>query len=355
MSERKKQLWSAYFWSLGIAGAISLTFLPTLRSSGWLNAITMSLIATFAFGTGFFLLGAIREIVRFPTFLLNLGAQTLLLALTLIIPTLLVSWVAIATLNKTSLLNPDVLHAVRHNINPNLVISTLNLTVGDALIIGALISLVINTSFQFSRKIGPGMFANWVTGRYYNPREEERIFMFLDMKDSTTLAEQLGNLKFSALVRDFFRDLTYPVLETKGEVSHFIGDEVVLTWKLEQGLSKWNCVQAFFKMKTTIKDRSEHYMSQYGLVPEFKAGLHVGKVVATEVGEIKSEIVFHGDVLNTAARIQALCNGEGYGLLMSGDLAARLPSQSGWAVMPLGARVLKGKAHDVEIATVETA
>jgi adenylate cyclase len=35
-----------------------------------------------------------------------------------------------------------------------------------------------------------------------------------------------------------------------------------------------------------------------------KAGAHVGRVVATEVGTIKSEIVFHGDVVNTTARVQ---------------------------------------------------
>ena len=363
MSERRKQLWASYCWSLGIAGVISLIGFPTLvQAGGWGNGILMSAVATLAFGSAFFLLGAFREIVRLPTFLVNLAAQTVLLAVTLIVPTILVAWITVSTQAKVSPFNADVVRAVfnLHNVtDPFAKLETmsgqriLSLNGVAVLAFGALLSLVINTGFQITRKIGPGMFANWVTGRYYTPREEERIFMFLDMKDSTAIAERIGNLKYSALVRDFFRDLTYPVLETKGEVSHFIGDEAVLTWKPANGLDKGNCVQCFFKMRAAISDRAVYYREQYGFVPEFKAGLHVGPVVATEVGEIKSEIVFHGDVLNTAARIQALCNAEGEPLLLSGELADRLATPAGFALRRIGTRTLKGKAHDVEIATVE--
>ena len=109
----------------------------------------------------------------------------------------------------------------------------------------------------------------------------------------------------------------------------------------------------YFKMRRAIQDRAEYYTAQYGFVPEFKAGLHIGPVVATEVGEIKSEIVFHGDVMNTAARIQALCNSEGVGLLLSGDLADRLVLPSGMTLKRLGPRALKGKENEVEIVAVE--
>jgi adenylate cyclase len=181
----------------------------------------------------------------------------------------------------------------------------------------------LTSSLQaISRKLGPGVLTNWLRGYYHEPREETRIFMFLDMKDSTTLAEALGHMKFSALVRDFMADLTGPVLATKAEVSHYIGDEAVITWQMELGLANASCLRFFFLFQSRLESRRAYYERNYGLLPGFKAGAHFGKVVTTEVGEIKSEIVYHGDVLNTAARIQGMCAGLGEEFLISGELAA---------------------------------
>lgn len=63
----------------------------------------------------------------------------------------------------------------------------------------------------------------------------------------------------------------------------------------------------------------------YGLVPEFKAGAHSGEVIAAEIGDLKKGIVFSGDVLNTAARIQGECNRLGRRLLVSRELMEQLP------------------------------
>lgn len=176
--------------------------------------------------------------------------------------------------------------------------------------------------------------------------------MFVDMKNSTTLAERLGHLKFSALVRDFMSDLTRPVLETRGEVSHYIGDEAVLTWQMRRGLTQSNVIRCFYLMESQIAKRADYYRAAYGLVPEFKAGAHCGMVVTTEVGEIKSEIVFHGDVLNTAARIPSLCNEFGHTFLISEDLAALVSPPPGSAFLPLGRHLLKGKVRELGILAV---
>ncbi|MGV8816001.1 MAG: hypothetical protein ACOH2D_18025 [Gelidibacter sp.] len=53
--------------------------------------------------------------------------------------------------------------------------------------------------FSFIRlandKFGKGIIFKMLIGRYKNPREVDKIFMFLDLKSSTMLVEQLGNLK----------------------------------------------------------------------------------------------------------------------------------------------------------------
>lgn len=220
--------------------------------------------------------------------------------------------------------------------------------------IGLFMVLPVRFFFALSQKLGPGVLGKWLRGHYHEPREEERIFMFLDMKDSTTLAEKLGNLKFSALVRDFFQDLTLPVLQTKAEVSHYIGDEAVLTWTMSAGIANANCVRIFFEFEKSLARRAPYYLDHYGLTPEFKAGAHCGKVVATEVGEVKSEIVFHGDVLNTAARIQGLCNDLGERLLLSDRLSRQITMPPDLSTKDFGNIDLKGKVEEIAIVAVRT-
>jgi len=157
-------------------------------------------------------------------------------------------------------------------------------------------------------------------------------------------------MKFSALVRDFMADLTGPVLATKAEVSHYIGDEAVITWQMERGLANANCLRLFFLFQSRLESRRAYYERNYGLLPGFKAGAHFGQVVTTEVGEIKSEIVYHGDVLNTAARIQGMCAGLGEEFLISGELAAKLGSREG--LRSLGSFGLKGREREVELVAV---
>lgn len=212
--------------------------------------------------------------------------------------------------------------------------------------------VAITLFFMVKKKLGPGVLENWVIGRYYRPRQEQRIFMFLDLKNSTTLGEQMGDMAFSRLIQKFFEDLSDPVLKTKGEVSHYIGDEAVLTWKYERGLKDANCLKCFFLMKDAIEGNRDEYLKEFGIVPEFKAGAHLGSVVATQVGEVKSEIVFHGDVLNTTSRIQSLCNDLESEFLISRDLAGALASTDGYSLESKGRQILKGKEQDVELVQV---
>lgn len=58
-----------------------------------------------------------------------------------------------------------------------------------------------------------------VTGRFCTPTAEERNFMFLDLQASTTLAEQLGHIKYSMLIQDCFNDLGV-VVENDGLFSN---------------------------------------------------------------------------------------------------------------------------------------
>ncbi|MFD2719661.1 adenylate/guanylate cyclase domain-containing protein [Hymenobacter monticola] len=221
------------------------------------------------------------------------------------------------------------------------------------LIIYGLLSLGLTTLYQVGRKMGLRSLSRVVLGQYNQPEEEKRIFLFADIKDSTVLAEQLGNTRYSALIRDFFGDVGLPIAATQGEVYQYVGDEVVVTWKWPAGLQQGNCLRCFFDMQAAIDRRRPYYLRTYGVVPAFKAGVHGGLVVATQVGDIKTELVFHGDVLNTTARIQAQCNALGSIFLVSSAILEALPPGLPYQLRPLGAFTLRGKQQAVEIVDVQ--
>jgi adenylate cyclase len=205
---------------------------------------------------------------------------------------------------------------------------------------------------QVSSFLGEGIWLKYLKGMYRKPLEEERIFMFLDIESSTTLAEKLGNLRYSNLLRDFFSDLSEPVLETHGEIYQFVGDEAIITWPMARGIQQAGCLRCFYRIEETILERQTYYLHTYGIVPRFKAGLHGGKVVANRVGELKSEMVYHGDVLNTASRIQEQCNRYGYRILLSDTLAALLSVSGNFLFQSLGNIQLRGKEIVVGLVTV---
>jgi adenylate cyclase len=185
---------------------------------------------------------------------------------------------------------------------------------------------------EISENLGQGTLANFFTGRYHTPKEEQRIFMFLDMRSSTTIAENLGHVRYFEMLRDYYSDLSDPIVKYSGKIYQYVGDEIIVSWKLKSGLEKNNCIQCFFAMKEAIRKQSAQYNEKFGLLPQFKAGLHLGKVTTGEIGVIKKDIMFTGDVLNTTARIQALCNSYKVDVLISGDLIKELDIDSQFQV-----------------------
>ncbi|MBA3647641.1 MAG: adenylate/guanylate cyclase domain-containing protein [Chitinophagales bacterium] len=178
---------------------------------------------------------------------------------------------------------------------------------------------------QISDKFGQGILWSFIMGKYHSPREEEHMFMFVDLASSTTIAGKLGNKNYHSLLKDFFADITNPIIHNKGEIYQYVGDEIVISWKLKNGIDNNQCLNCFFDMRKKIYEMKEKYESIYGLVPEFKAGLHYGKVIAGEVGIIKRDITYSGDVLNTTARIQSKCNEYQVKILCSDELLGLLP------------------------------
>lgn len=213
-------------------------------------------------------------------------------------------------------------------------------------------TLIINFVNQVNKKFGPGVLAPLLLGRYRSPKEEERIFMFMDLKSSTAIAEQLGHLRYSAFIRDCFTDINEVLFPFRAQVYQYVGDEIVVTWLMHEGVKNHFCIRFYFACKQQFQNKADYYRTNYGLLPEFKAGVHLGKVTAVEIGEIKKDIAYHGDTLNTAARIQGVCNEYGRDLIVSEHVLEKIGTDYRMKTEALGMILLRGKTEKIGIVSL---
>ena len=75
-------------------------------------------------------------------------------------------------------------------------------------------------------------------------------------------------------------------------------------------------------------------------------------VTVAEVGELKSEISFHGDVLNTASRLQGLCNDYGEKMLIYEFLYMEIGQSKAYDFRFIGDLQLNGKLKNAKIYSV---
>ena len=206
---------------------------------------------------------------------------------------------------------------------------------------------------QVNLLLGEDNLGKLLRGKFYSPREEERIFMFLDLHSSTKLAEKLGHIKYSKLIQDCFNDLGV-VVENEAEIYQYVGDEVILTWILQDGIKNQNCINAYFNFKQQLAKKDKYYFENYNCKPFFKAGINAGVVTVTEIGKYKKEIAYHGDTINTAARIQGKCNEFNQELLISENLKEKVES-SNFKFSKLGSIALRGKEKEVPVFSISVA
>ena len=207
----------------------------------------------------------------------------------------------------------------------------------------AILAVSVQFVIQINRMIGANVLRYFVAGVYHRPTAEGRIFLFLDLEGSTQLAERLGSAQYFELLRRCVDDLTEPVLETEGEIYQYAGDEVVVTWRVEDGLRANNCVRCFFEVRGAIARGAAGYERDFGAVPRFRGGLHGGTVTAGEIGDLRRQIVFVGDILNTAARLEEYAKRMGLDLVVSQTVLDQMELPSRVGVVRCGELALRGK------------
>jgi len=182
--------------------------------------------------------------------------------------------------------------------------------------------------------------------------EEDRIFLFIDLNNSTYLAEKLGNKLFSYLITQCVADI-YPLLhQYKAQLYQIVGDEIVLTWRRSDCTDTAKVVQLFFDFEKRLLNATGSYRANYGLVPTFKATCHLGKVAVS--GNIFSadEPVYRGDVLNTCGGLFKLCKALDKRLAVTEAFVKEIRKPTTLNIVPLGRYLIKGKQNYEAVYTI---
>ncbi len=217
------------------------------------------------------------------------------------------------------------------------------------ILVAYLIGFLFTTFLAINELLGPGMLGRLITGRYHRPKSEQRIFLIIDIRDSTRIAERIGDHAFLSFLDRSFFDITEPLLEQRAEIYKYVGDEIIATWLLDRGARDGRCIRACFEAAERLRLYAEAYRRVYGEVPAFRAALHAGPVVTGELGHVKREIAYLGDTLNTAARIEQACKARNLFCLISAPLLEQTGLPAGIAATPLGETELAGKQERLQL------
>lgn len=220
-------------------------------------------------------------------------------------------------------------------------------------LIGIIISSYINFFKAIRQKVGFEKFIPIISGYYRSPKEEDRIFIFIDLISSTRYAELLGHEKYSAFLQECFKYLGILEIKYRAMQYQFVGDEVVLSWSAKDERNFRNAVKFYYEYVAILNSHANYFLKEFGIRPEFTASINSGKIMVSEVGTLKSELAFHGDVLNTAARIQKQCKSYKRPLLVTDRFIKRFePVSHGYKMEWLSDDPLIGKSKRVGIYAV---
>jgi adenylate cyclase len=227
-------------------------------------------------------------------------------------------------------------------------------TLPTIIVLGLVISFVIGAFTESGRMIGAPMLASIALGTYHRPKREYLIVMFLDLADSTQLAETMGELKVHDLITRFFFDIEAPISAHGGAVHAYVGDEVIVTWPVDADSARnARCLQCFAAIDRTMADLADTYQRTFAVVPQFRAALHCGPVIVSECGSAKRQLALFGDTMNVTARLCEHCKQASQHLMVSADLLRRLSIPPHLVVGNGETVTLRGRHEPIEVHAIQ--
>ncbi len=210
----------------------------------------------------------------------------------------------------------------------------------------------VNFNYEINRKLGQGVLLSLITGRYHHPREVEKVFLFINLSNARQIIKQIGRLQFHEFINEVIYDITTPIITRRGVIYHYVDNEMVIKWKKTEGMRNANAIHCFFEIKERLKENQPNYLKRFSVIPEINGALHVGPVVKGEIGLIRSEIVYHGDTMNTTSRILDKCKSFSTDIIASSQLLELIDLPGNYTQRKCDNVLLRGKNTLVELYAV---
>jgi len=328
----------ALLWTfIDIIVVLVFNSLPEQNTFGTL-LLRESIVFFSSIGVGYLLVIELRRLFRD----FNLLTAFLIKSIILIVAAFLIN-ILIYAISSITLLGLPVSESFHHLYYDFSDIHKLLQKLLYWLILFVITQLVI----ELNEKYSPGVFMDILWGKYVHPKIEKRIVMFMDLKDSTPIAEKLGSQQYFRFIREFIYHVSNALIEYGGRIYQYVGDEIVVSWLFSEENTK-KCLKALIQARRNLNKRNGHFRRVYGVAPEFRVGIHVGEVTVGEIGVIKKDLAMSGDTMNTAARIRTACSELNQKFIMSKDFA-EVSNLEDWHKENLGMVELKGKAKEIEL------
>ena len=203
---------------------------------------------------------------------------------------------------------------------------------------------------EIGEKYSPGVFTDIFLGKYIRPREQNRIIVFIDLVDSTPIAEQLGHKVYFNFIKDFIHHISTALLEYDGLIYQYVGDEIVVSWILNKTNRK-KSINSLRRARLIIERESSCYLKTYGVKPEFRAGIHCGAVTVGEIGIVKKDLAITGEAMNATARIRSMTGQLNVQFLASKDFVDSLDMKPG-QYRSVGQVEMKGLSKPLELFSI---
>ena len=197
--------------------------------------------------------------------------------------------------------------------------------------------------------------ANFVRNRHRINIGEERyiVSMFIDMRGSTTLAEERLPFDIIFLINRFLAAASQAVIDAGGQPNQYVGDGMLALFGLsvDPATACRQALSAAANVAANVEYMNHQFATELREPIQFGIGIHGGEVIIGDIG-FRDHTVFTaiGDTVNVAARLQDMTKALNCTVVVSEEVC----KTSGIAVDALPRTDVSIRGRD-EAMTVRTA
>lgn len=232
------------------------------------------------------------------------------------------------------------------SVNGRRILVPTQLRNGDRIAIGL-------TEFRFEQGLQPAQFSDSVslqqTVIFHTPVIKEITVLVADIRDYTSLSEQVPIQTLSRLMGKWFHDVSDLIHKAGGTIDKFIGDCVFVRWDdddaadnvLQALRTAWQIAEVTARLKLAFPELPRP--------PRIGAGINTG-LASLGIGADNTAL---GDAVNTAFRLESVTKELGRDIALSESAYHHLPPRY-WCGLEQSL-LLKGKREPVRLVCLDFA